>query len=290
MKEKLKENCNEVVQELFTKLGVGPFDLQRCHRIGRYDEKQKKPRRMIIRFTNYPHKQNVMEKRGMLKGTNIYINDDYPIELERKRGILRPVLKYVKQADQRATLVQDKLRFKGKLYTTDTVAQIPMNIASLGIKETDSHVLFAGRYTPLSNFYPCKISNENHTFTSSEHMFQFERTTAIGDHTAAAQILVAPSPIEAMIIGRNAKTDRPLSLTEEKSIMTKVITLKIQQVPQLLTLLKTHAGKTFAEATNNITWGTGIPMSSPLSTIKDKWTGKNFLGQIYCEQALFYQT
>ena len=63
--------------------------------------------------------------------------------------------------------------------------------------------------------------------------------------------------------------------------MTVVVKLKMDQVPQLAQMLKAHAGKIFAEATNNVFWGTGVPLSSPDATNSSQWTGKNHLGLIY---------
>jgi len=281
LKESVHENSTNVAQELFKQLGLGPFPLQRCHRLGRYNDQQRRPRRMIIRFLNSSDKQSVMENRHKLKGSDTYINDDYPIEIEKKRGALRPVLRYVKQMEDKATLVQDKIRFKGKLYSADSVQQIPINMSGLGIKETDTHVIFAGQFTPLSNFYYCNMECENMKFASSEHLFQFKRSTALGNQDIARRVLSAPTPLDAMIIGREVIADEHWTLTEGVQLMTDVVKLKMAQVPQLAQALKAHAGKTFAEATSNIIWGTGVPLSSPAATNTTQWKGKNLLGIIY---------
>ena len=44
-------------------------------------------------------------------------------------------------------------------------------------------------------------------------------------------------------------------------------------------LLKTDP-KDIGEATMNSTWGIGMPLSSPQVLCKDKWTGKNLMGNI----------
>ena len=66
-------------------------------------------------------------------------------------------------------------------------------------------------------------------------------------------------------------------------MIIEVIKVKIEQVPQLRKILKSHAGKNFAEATNNVMWGTGVPLSLPSATNKDMWKGKNILGNIFNE-------
>ena len=138
-----------------------------------------------------------------LKGTNIFINDDYPMEIEKKRGALRPVLRHVKGVDPKPTLIQDKLRFKGRLYTVESVMKIPIDMSRLGTKLSDTNdMLFAGEYTPLSNFCPCRISIDNTTFPSSEHLFQYKKAASLGQHDIAASILTAPTAFDAMKIRR----------------------------------------------------------------------------------------
>ena len=51
MTEIENENCEARVQEMFGRMGVGSFVVQRCHRIGRRADKSR-PRAIIVRFCN----------------------------------------------------------------------------------------------------------------------------------------------------------------------------------------------------------------------------------------------
>ena len=68
-----KENPREVLVDFFkNNLGIDDaesIELQRVHRIGKYDPEQTKPRQMIARFLRYPEREEVFSKAGRLKGT-----------------------------------------------------------------------------------------------------------------------------------------------------------------------------------------------------------------------------
>ena len=68
MTETENENCEARVQEMFGRMDVGSFALQRCHRIGRRADKNR-PRAIIVRFSDFGDKVKVMSQGAKLKGT-----------------------------------------------------------------------------------------------------------------------------------------------------------------------------------------------------------------------------
>ena len=132
MTETENENCEVRVQEMFGFMDVGSFALQRCHWIGRRTDKNR-PRAIIVRFSKFGDKVKVMSQGAKLKGTGLYIKDDFPTEWATKRASLRPVLKVAKEHDESAALIQDKLRFKGTLCTTQTAQSIQNQRMSFSI-------------------------------------------------------------------------------------------------------------------------------------------------------------
>ena len=60
------------------KLGVklGDKDIERCHRVGKPNNKSKKPRNILIKFTSYKPRSTVIKQRRKLKGTKITIQED----------------------------------------------------------------------------------------------------------------------------------------------------------------------------------------------------------------------
>ena len=84
------ENCFETAKQLFTNMGLDNFPLQRCHRLFRKDREGKKPRPLIIRFISFQDKLQVIRNAKVLKGKDVYIQDDYPPEISAQRARLRP--------------------------------------------------------------------------------------------------------------------------------------------------------------------------------------------------------
>jgi len=171
LQEVPREDCFETAQNMFIRMGVGPFQLQRCHRLGSVRTNSKNPRLLIIRFVSFQDKISVMKNRTKLKGTNVFVNDDFPQEIEKKRAALRPLMRYAKQHDPSATLVLDKLRINGTLYSIDTMNDSPIDMTKVGTLNTETHIMFAGEFSPLSNLYPCCIATTDVVYISSEQFY-----------------------------------------------------------------------------------------------------------------------
>ena len=149
------ENCEKTVKDLFIeKLGVGPFQLQRVHRLGGVRDRTQ-PRPIIVCFAFFSDKLTVMQNRKKLMGTEVFIHDDLLPDIEERQRKLRPIASHIRNIDSQAkvVLVEDKLRYKGKIYTHENIRDIPVDMTELGTITTYTHVLFAGDCTPLSNMY-----------------------------------------------------------------------------------------------------------------------------------------
>ena len=121
-------------------LDTSMISINRCHRL--YKSKayaRTGPRDVIVRFSSHRNKSYVLSATGKLKDREnpIYMNDQFPKEIEQRRRILRPALKIAKQKHRgRASLVQDKLIIKGKAYTVDNLSEIPLDTTALGTVQT----------------------------------------------------------------------------------------------------------------------------------------------------------
>ncbi|KAI4824506.1 hypothetical protein KUCAC02_013011 [Chaenocephalus aceratus] len=52
-----------------------------------------KPRQIVVKFLRFNDKTAVMGRRNRLKGTNIFLNEDYPEAVRQKRKELIPAMK-----------------------------------------------------------------------------------------------------------------------------------------------------------------------------------------------------
>ena len=51
------------------------MEIERAHRVGR--KNRSKPRTIVCKLLRFKDKQNILRKAKLLKGTNIFINEDY---------------------------------------------------------------------------------------------------------------------------------------------------------------------------------------------------------------------
>ena len=279
IEEKANESCKAIVGNLTSDLKLGPFPLQRCHRIGKQRTESKGPRPIIARFLQYTDKVELMKKKNELRKKNIRLSDDNPKEINDRRLKLKPVLETAKQHDNSAKLIQDKLLYKSKQYTVDNIHTIPIDLKLIGTKTTDSHIFFKGTYSPLSNLYQCELEVDGHCFNSSEQLYQYKKACDMEQMDIATKVLSTQDPYEAMAFGKHIRTDSDWVHTTGLQIMEEILTVKKLQVPEFRDLLHEYASKEFVEATTNKTWGSGIDLYAGDAFDPSKWSGKNLLGK-----------
>lgn len=109
--ESEKENgaeSEEKVRQIFAeKLKLSGMEFERIHRTGNSNGDRVRP--IVARFVSYKDKVRVMECAKNLKGTNVYINEDYPEEVRQKRKELIPAMKAARERGEIAFLRYDKL-------------------------------------------------------------------------------------------------------------------------------------------------------------------------------------
>ena len=93
---------------------------------------------------------------------SIYIDKEYPLDIERKRKTLLPILRAAKRLSEykkQSKLEDDKIVLKGRSYSVNTLNQLPeeLNVFKVTTKENKTTVGFFGEINPLSNFYPVHI-------------------------------------------------------------------------------------------------------------------------------------
>ena len=83
------------------------IEIDRAHRVGK--PKNNKPRTIVMRCNVFKEKEMIKRSANRLRGTGIYINDDFSNETMRKREELFPVLKQMRNQGKGARIVKDRL-------------------------------------------------------------------------------------------------------------------------------------------------------------------------------------
>ena len=84
----------------------------------------------------------------------VYVNHEYPFEIERKRKALLPVLRAARRLEdykKQSRMDDDRIILKGKPYTIHTLNQLPeeLNAFKVTSKEDNNTIGFFGEINPV---------------------------------------------------------------------------------------------------------------------------------------------
>lgn len=314
IKENKQENCKELVFTLLEdKLKIldarKRIQLVKAYRIGKmlttYAVKasaQSKSRPILVRVLYHPHKQEILSHKHLLKfdrntigvasnyyeetspyENEIWINHDYSDKVRRSRRLLAPVLKMAKQVDKNVFIVNDKIQFKGQRYSLAEVYDTDLDIASIHTTYTPDSVLFYGRFSPFSNFYPVVLCIDGYAYSSVEQYYQYCRAVHVGKSEVAAQIMLSSDPIDMKRLGDQCKSP---SLTDtwyganSDCCMAKALKAKFNK-QMFKEILKKTEQRSLVECNKyDSYWSCGFAGTDPKCGDKKAWKGKNLMGSL----------
>ena len=281
LKNNEQRSCADIVrQDIFTKaLGMSNDASQsikfvRCHHLTKRpgDSKSK----IIVRFESFEDRTRIWNQRRSLK--MVYVTEDFPFDIRRKRNKLKPILRAAGKHPQYAKCISiksDKLLFKGELLTVDNLQALPndINPKSLSEVKTDEVLVFGGinsDYHELSNYYPVEFTFRNQKFNCAEQAYQHSKATMFGDERAAAAILQATDPANQKYLARNIRGFKANTWNNAKvKLMKDIIHNKFSQHHQLAEQLCDTGDLHLGEASLRDTfYGTGLSLNHQDTTIK----------------------
>lgn len=100
----------KIQQVLSENLGLDgtKIEIERAHRMGQFQEGRKQ-RKIVVKFLRFKDRQRILFSAKKLKGTNIYINEDFSDVVQQRRRELLPKLKAAREKGERASLRYDQL-------------------------------------------------------------------------------------------------------------------------------------------------------------------------------------
>ena len=113
----------------------------------------------------------------------------------------------------------------------------------------------------MSNLFPQPIEVGDKTYASTEHYYQYQKCLSAGDVNAAAQVLLAQQPEDAMAAGKAVKKQREWIKKEGKALMKKAVKSKFSS-ESMKVMLRSTGKRKIVEATRNPYWGIGEPFTS----------------------------
>jgi ribA/ribD-fused uncharacterized protein len=257
----------------------------KCHRLRKLASNHDGNRNVIVTLSTHLGKMAIMTSARNLKDRpdRIYINDQFPREINSERATLRPIMQLGKKLGKKCALVQEKLLVAGRAYSVDNLNDIPFDISGVATKKSERYVLFSGRITPFSNFYTKKglFTIDGTDYCSSEQYFQCSKALNSKDFVAAAQIMDTSDPVTMKHVGNNITV--PSDWAEKApAIMETGLRAKFSQNPELAAMLSDTGTRKFQECNRyDSYWGIGLSLTA--AAARDDYSqtnGKNVMGNI----------
>ena len=290
IREQVHEDCESKIMDiLVTTLKITDartrIKFTRVHRLG--GQMQNKTRPVIVKFHFFKDRQEVWSLRRKLKGTDIWMSEDFPVEIRNRRQVLQPIYQEaLRSPDVRASLVADKLFLNKQMYTIETLHRLPENfkLQKTSLQVENSTVFFYNRSSPLSNFFPAPVNIDGVRYICSEQYYQCRKAETLGDEGAALKIMAADDPLTCKRLGDQAtRTQETHKKWEAEKVKTmeKANLHKFQQNPHLKAVLLSTGDMLLAEASPKDTfWGIGVPIKDKRKADRKQWQGQNHLGEV----------
>ena len=262
------------------------LSIQKTKQVGRFSVDRNRP--ISITFGKHEDIEYLITYKKYLPN-GIYVDWEYCEEVERKRKLLRPIMRCAKNHTnykKKCRMENDTIVIKGKHYNINNLHQLPAEINGFEatIKKKDGVTCYFGELNPLSNFHPAKISYEGHIYHSSEQLIQHKKAQLFGDEIAEAQILATNTALESKSEARNVRNyDQKTWEDSAKELCYDGIKLKFTQHQWLANLLISTNDDILGEATYDKLWGTGIPIHRSDCTDRTKWHSNGIMGEILME-------
>jgi hypothetical protein len=236
-----------------------------------------------VLFATTWDKDQIWQARSQLKGTSIFINEDFSPDTSSYRASLVPILKAAKDQNKKCTISGDTLILEGKRYPKGKLADLPKDLSPIHLsqKSNDTAIAFFGKSSPLSNFYPAKFVIDGTQYCSNEQYYQAQKAITAKDNGALDQIMSTEDPSEHKRLGSSIKVNADLWDTKSTEIMHNGLMAKFDQNRELAEyLVKTGSRQIYEASPRDKTWGVGLSLSHPRILDESAHTGLNLLGKI----------
>lgn len=256
-----EDNLTLYVCTTLSKTGVSctAADIDTVHRVGKHREGYIRP--IIVRFLRLSKRNAILYNRANLSKINpsplVWVNDDTSDQTRRSRKSVRDVVTLAKTIGIQDTKIHgDGVIIENIKYKHQDLDLLPnhLSLAKAKSRSDDIDLFFQGEHSPLSNFYPARIEDNDHTiFASAEQLFQHKRAIFESYPITAEKIKKNSNPYEIKRLGNLV----PLSdqwKNAESDIMSDILLKKFCQNPKLGAFLTNTADLNLHEATNDRKW------------------------------------
>ena len=290
IKEHPYENCEEKLLNVFKSFCSDFNDRTfiQVHRLGRLQKYGERP--IMARFHHLKDKISLLRHSSEIyQRCQVRIMDDLPQEVEARRRTLLPILHAAKsypeycREDSKPKLVEDKLRINGKTYGVHNLSQLPkqLHLENVMTPSKNNITAFFSKFSPLSNHYPSEFKVNGEAYNCMEQFFMVTKAEEFGDQEAIRSLKRESDPVTMKNIGKKIKhfdNHRWLSVAEGK--IKAGLVSKFSQNPFLKDFLLSTGDTKLVEASQDKIWSAGKSLKDKDLWKPEKWSGKNWLGEM----------
>lgn len=282
------QNLILYVATTLSKTGVSctADDLDYVRRIGKQRTGFTRP--ILVKFNRESKRNMILYNRANLHKSNspaalVWLNDDVSDCTRRNRKAVRDIATLAKQSGFQEEI---KIHGDGLVLGTNKIKHkdldlLPEAISLEKAKTRRDHddLYFQGENSPLSNFYPCRIEDNDHSiFSSAEQLFQYKKAIHANFRLTAAKIKLTFDPYEVKRLGNLVPTPDSWKALEI-DLMSDILLKKYTQNPALGDRLLNTGNLNLHEASNDLQWATGAELSSK-AVLSGTWPGLDTMGQL----------
>ena len=260
-----------------------------CRRLGRYNKDKSRP--LSVEFASKEDVDFILSNKSNLRA-GVYVDREYPVEIEKKRKLLRPILtaaKKQKKFRKKCRMENDLLVIKGKQYGVNKgqgvkdIDKLPKSLHPTKISSRSNEEVygFFGELNPLSNFHHAPFTYNNFTYHCSEQFIQKQKAEMFNDRSTAKRIEQAPNGLACKVQGskvtnfKKSQWDKKAKELCKPGIKQKLL----ENRNALMTLLNTK-NRTIVECTKDPVWGCGVALHDENCLVKTEWTKQGIMGEI----------
>lgn len=285
--DKAKDNMDLAKSFFKDRMATPDIELRTVYRLGK--PKGKSPRLLLVKFANMMHRNKIWFAKSKItpeEGNKIWIQEDLPKPLKNVHRTLYRVLKKARSFEGRfpdAQIKGQSLFIDGKPYSVDELEGLPdvLRPSTLATPQSESVVVFFGRFSPLSNHHPSPFLLEGSQFSCMEHYLAWRRATLSGKTNYITRASKPADPIIYKGILNDLRKDHLKEWDQQLGeVVLTGLRAKFQQNPSLGRFLCNTHPKSIGEASLNTKWGIGLTLDNPNVLDSSKWsTEGNLLGK-----------
>lgn len=269
------------------RMAAPDIELRTVYRLGKQGGKF--PRLLLVKFVNMAHRNKVWyAKSGITpeEGNKVWIQEDLPKPLKYVHRTLYRVLRKAKSIEGRfpdAHIKDQSLIIEGKPYSIDELEDLPdvLRPSTLATPQSDSVVVFFGRFSPLSNHHPSPFLLEGLQFSCMEQYLAWRRASLSGKTNYITRASAPADPVIYKSILNDLRKDHSKEWDQQlEEVALTGLRAKFQQNPSLGRFLCSTYPKKIGEASLSIKWGIGLTLVNPQVLDPSRWSAEgNLLGR-----------